>query len=694
MSEFTVPADGPAGSRLMHRRLLCAAFVGLYLLYSINFAYFFVDDEVIPFVYAQNLISGRGLVYNPDDGPAEGYSDFLSVGIDAVILEIVKASGGNKLAALVIARLIALASAAAIVVLTFTIVWRRFARNWAAVFGGMTFLALAGPLGVWGWSGLEATLFGLILAALLAMLLDQTEASRWRDRATLALAVLAQLCRIDGAVWVMILVLPFLIWTPAPRRDQLLRRVVLPAAVLFAAYHGWRYWYFGDLLPMPVYAKVLYKLESRRVLISNDPPEPYVIAFLKAYRWVPIAAIALGSGALWRHPLPQMRTLAAATLLGCGYLWLVGDWMFGFRFFVPLLAPLAVLIASAFAELSNRNARVALAAVLLWIPAVAGIGYDFERCYEREEHRPSWWAAPGVDPARTFAPFYDVYLRARPYVVPGEITAYNQAGFVPFMLDSRNIDDLGICTKFYARLPTTDVVFTEVGRYSPLTARPVRRASETYTLSRAPKLLIEPHANLVSANYGSVPRTVLGGSYRLLFETPGAAAYVPSDPLTTERDPGPYLENLVHISHLRRAVENGREIPQPQYKSRLGYVFGERTHIACSDRFTADFSFSETDEDVYELFAAGIRSTARASLDLSLSNSSGRVVYRATYPLQPNEFRELFVRLPQPVRAAGLSIAVTPASPGGQSVSLEDLRVQGQGGRLKKFLAQGRVQGY
>jgi hypothetical protein len=35
------------------------------------------------------------------------------------------------------------------------------------------------------------------------------------------------------------------------------------------------------------------------------------------------------------------------------------------------------------------------------------------------------------------------------------------------MLDLENIDELGICSRFYAQLPTRDVFFTEVGRYAP-----------------------------------------------------------------------------------------------------------------------------------------------------------------------------------------------------------------------------------
>jgi hypothetical protein len=675
------PADAPAPAAGRRAgRWLCWTFVVVYLLYAINYAYFFVDDEAIPFVYAQNLLDGQGLVYNPDDGRVEGYSDFLSVGIDTTILAIVRATGADKLLALFIAKLIALACAVLLVVVTFTIVARRSGRAIVPVVAGMTFLTLAGPLAVWGWSALETTLFALIVAIVLATLLDTDGDTGRNDFIMMAAAIAAQLCRIDGFVWIAALLLPFLIAAPAARRRQLIERVVVPAAAVGVAYHAWRFWYFGELLPSPVYAKVLYKLGWRQELVSNDPPERYVLAFVKSYYWIPVAAIGLGSGVLSRQPQRQMRALAAAMLLVLGYLWAVGDWMFGFRFFVPLLAPLAILVAEAFGELTRWSARGGAVAAALWVMAIAGLGYSFEH--------ESWWAAPSADPARMFAPFYDVYLHARPYVVPGATTAYNQAGFVPFMLGSRNIDDLGICTKFYAQLPTTDVVFTEVGRYSPLTAKPVRRASETYTVSRAPRLLLEPRANLIAANTGAVPRTVLGGTYRLLFERPAAAAYVPAAVPGSPRDPGPYLENLVHVSHLRRATLEGQVIPPADYLSTLGYLYGQRVHLTCQGRYLAVYTFSDTDEEVYELFAAAIRSSGPASIEMTLTNVAGRTVYRDAFELKSRESRELFVRLPAPVQAAALSLVIVPATPTRQSVTLEDLRVQGQTPALKRFMAR------
>lgn len=664
-----------------------SVFVAVFVVHALNYAYFFVDDEAIPFVYAQNVLDGHGLVYNPDDGPVEGYSDFLSVWIDAAILRIITVAGGSKLWAIALAKLFAFACGVALVVATFAVLTRRSHAGGMPLVVGMTFLTLAGPLAVWSWSGLETTLFALIIAALIAALLDADRTDRRNDRHILLSIVAALLCRIDGFVWASALVAPFLSSVARTRRRELVARVILPALVVFVAYHAWRVWYFGELLPMPVYAKVLYKLGRRETLVSNDPSERYVIAFLKAYGWIPIGALCLGFAGTY-HRSREMRSLAIATGLLFVYLWVVGDWMFGFRFFVPLLAPLAILAAGGFEDLTRWHPRAATAAVVLWTATLGGIAYEFERRYEREEGRQSWLAAPSFNPARFFDPYYQIYLQARTHVGPGDTLAYNQAGFVPFMLGARNIDDLGICTKFYAKLPTTDVVFTEAGRYSPLTGRPVRRASETYTVSRAPRLLLVPGGNLRSANRGTVPEAVLGGAYRLLFSSPTVVAYVPAEKLGPIRHYREYLENLVHISHLRRAWVNARVLPMSAYRTDLPYLYGQRTRLAFEGRYVADFTFSDGDEDVYQLFVGGIRSAESASIVMLLTNTAGRVVYRDTFELAPRERRDLHVDLGDGLKAAAFSITITPESPGPQAVDVDDVRVQGHTFTLKRFLRE------
>jgi hypothetical protein len=209
-------------------------------------------------------------------------------------------------------------------------------------------------------------------------------------------------------------------------------------------------------------------------------------------------------------------------------------------------------------------------------------------------------------------------------------------------------------------------------------------ASEAYTRSRAPRLLLD--GNIRTATRG-VPRTVLAGAYRLLFSTPTVTGYGPAGHLEPFCDPGRYLENLAHISHVRRVWINGRVLAASEYRT-VPYLYGRQTRLTFDQRYVADFTFSDTDEDVSELLVGNIRSAQTASVVVMLLSEARRTVYRDTFELAAGKWRDFHVQVGEGVKAAVLSIAVLADAPGRQAVEIEDVRVQGQTAVLKRFLTQ------
>src|SRR5215212_5531137 len=98
-------------------RWLAAAAIAGFFIYAANFLYFFVDDEAIPYVYAQNILHGRGLSYTIFEGRVEGYSDFLHVGLCTLVLAGVRAAGLPKVSVFFAGKLFSLLCGAAIVLL-------------------------------------------------------------------------------------------------------------------------------------------------------------------------------------------------------------------------------------------------------------------------------------------------------------------------------------------------------------------------------------------------------------------------------------------------------------------------------------------------------------------------------------------------------------------------------------------------
>lgn len=234
------PPRTPASTAVIHAAGSLLAVV-LAVLAARHFAWV-SDDAFISFRYAQNLVEGRGLVFNVGER-VEGYTNLLWT------------------------LWLAVASAASIDLERWSVVWgiifhagtvallcwnaRPGSRRGLVVPAAALVLAAHRDVAIFATSGLETALFTFLAVAgyLIACRAE-------RPRAWAAAAVLfglATLCRPDGvvlfgAVW---------LWAVALRRPGV--RAVLALSAPFAAIAGaltlWRWAYYGDVLPNTYYAK-------------------------------------------------------------------------------------------------------------------------------------------------------------------------------------------------------------------------------------------------------------------------------------------------------------------------------------------------------------------------------------------------------------------------------------------------------
>ncbi len=231
--------DGSAGADLLARakpgRWLLVAAVGLFVLYALNFLYLFVDDEGIPFVYAQHLLRHQGFVYSILEGPTEGYSDFLHVVLATGILGGVRALGWPKITVFLVGQAISLAAGVGIVA---TVSLSPCAgRPWFAARRHRR-PGVRGPLGPRG-------VMELLVARSRARSHFSSPASRARSsparriarrRGSIALAAAAAalvvLERIDGPIYAAAVIGSFWICADRERRRAIARRVVAPVVLL------------------------------------------------------------------------------------------------------------------------------------------------------------------------------------------------------------------------------------------------------------------------------------------------------------------------------------------------------------------------------------------------------------------------------------------------------------------------------
>lgn len=318
------------------------------------------EDAFISFRYGRHLAAGHGLVWNLGEPPVEGYTNFLwvlvSAALDALGVDVPGA-----------ARALGIAAAFA----TLGLAWRaaRVGLGWSrgASLAPAALLAVSGCFAAWADAGLETSLFALLVLAALFHAARFAAEARSADAVALAAALLlACLTRPEG-VLVAAVVAPFAALGGA--RRAVLLRALGTAALLFAGYFAWRWSYFGYPLPNTYYAKTGGGLEQA------ERGARYAGYFLLHFGlpWLPALALALPrvriDGAWRRRPLlPACAALSlvwTASVVALG-----GDYMAFYRFFVPILPPLALLLAAALRALAravesrSQGARVGVVAAI------------------------------------------------------------------------------------------------------------------------------------------------------------------------------------------------------------------------------------------------------------------------------------------------------------------------------------------
>jgi hypothetical protein len=235
------------------------------------------------------------------------------------------------------------------------------------------------------------------------------------------------------------------------------------------------------------------------------------------------------------------------------------------------------------------------------------------------------------------------------------------------------------------------VVFTEAGRYSPLTNATALRAANAYLLYRAPDIVIAPLDTLRSANLGVVPPEILRGHYveRLVDPHAEAAVYVrtPAPLIEFRSTPRVFLENLVHPSRLVRAFD-GTSVPRDAYLARLPFLADGRLDRSFSGRATYDLVFAAVDEPVFELDVRGVWARTDVVMTLTLRNANGALVHREERLLIGGVPSAVALSWPGGQPAAELSLVLESRTGGPTRVLLHDLRVQGQSPELAGYVRQ------
>ncbi len=387
------------------------------------------EDAFISYRYADNLIAGHGLVFNPGE-TVEGYTSFLWV----LVLAVARVFTRDLQA---VGPWLSLAAGVAMLMLSYELARQLTSSAWAGL-AASCIVAAHGSMAMYAVTGMESTLFAALITG--AVYLMCTGSRPYLFAVTL---VLAGMCRPEGVGYAGVLIAGFA-WLHG------WRACVRPAALwlaLYGSYFIWRYAYFGYPFPNTYYAKVGGTTEHLR----------FGIAYVEGFLWLHLGVLGLLGGVLawsrkqrWAPPLVGLILFSVVATAYVG-----GDIFPLFRFLLPITGVVAALTvwlvwqgAARVAEPSRPYALAGATALVIGVLLVAP-HVDRPVVFGKKVPGKSDWEKAQRN-ARITKRYERVAAWLKQHLPPDYRLALNAVGVIPYRTNMPTIDMLGLTDKHIA----------------------------------------------------------------------------------------------------------------------------------------------------------------------------------------------------------------------------------------------------
>ncbi len=411
---------------------------------------FVTDDAFISFRYARNLVESHELAWNPGTGErVEGYTNFLWTLLMAGSI----AAGVDPVPA---SKVLGLAFALGTLLVTYALA-ARLLRSRGAALLAVALLGTNYTFSAFATSGLETQMQTFLIVAAVSLALPMMDEERWGVSRAAALSFVwaaALLTRLDSAIPVLVLFV-FLfavsIRRPAGGADRSGGRgvawaaLVLPALVVVGTWLLWKRSYYGSVLPNSYYVKG--SMLSLDILKGGIL---YLFEFFRAYCLPPVVFVFLF---MFKRILAgrAMWVLAAICMFWFIYIVRVGGDFMEFRFVVPVLPLLFIIIVATLQSVGNAIAAGGgrlVAALAIMLPICSAF------------HAATFDGTPGVEQIPKLREYvtgengnWEDAGKALAALFPGrDVTiATTAAGAIPYYSKLPAVDMLGMNDAWVAR---------------------------------------------------------------------------------------------------------------------------------------------------------------------------------------------------------------------------------------------------
>jgi arabinofuranosyltransferase len=302
--------------------LLC---IGFWIIAYLILGRWFTDDAFIAFRYANNFYNGLGLVFNAGQY-VQGYTNFLWM-IILICLKFLSIDFQTS------AVLINLVSYLLLSFIVYCFLKKLFTAK-SATFYFLSTIAIVSAPNLLAWvvgGGLEGPLFTTLLTVSFYFLL-------YKENKIICAVffVLTTLTRPEGILF-FFLALLYLLFFDESNRKKNISAFLFSYIIPIAGYFTWSYFYYDDILPNTFYAKV--SLSLRGILEGIHYDYRYLMSSPFIFLLLVLSLFNI------KNHSKEIKYFWIMFLIYIFYVTLVGgDFMFAFRFFLPILPFIYFLI--------------------------------------------------------------------------------------------------------------------------------------------------------------------------------------------------------------------------------------------------------------------------------------------------------------------------------------------------------------